>query len=261
MKIGAMQGILRTDDDALAIEKAAYWGFDAIELITKSGPNGEPLAYTNKQKQVIKDALEVNGIMLSSFCLGTFNQYGLVDPGAVGKEKVLQGFKEIIRSAKDLDAGIILVPFFGNNKIKSEDDQNSVIDGIKAVLSVAEECKIVLALEMNASPEMMIDMLDKIDSQCAGIYYDVGNMTSEGFDNASAIRKLGGFISAVHIKDRVIKGGGVPLGEGDVDFEVVRDALADIGYDQMLTLETPSGDDPELDARKNLAFVKKVWGL
>jgi len=34
MKIGAMQGILNTDDDALAIEHAAYWGFDAIELIT-----------------------------------------------------------------------------------------------------------------------------------------------------------------------------------------------------------------------------------
>jgi len=261
MKIGAMQGILRTDDDALAIEKAAYWGFDAIELITKSGPNGEPLAYTYKQKQVIKDALELNGIMLSSFCLGTFNQYGLVNSGTVGKDKVLQGFKDIIHSAKDLDVGVILVPFFGNNKIKNEDDQNNVIEGIKAVLPAAEECKIVLALEMNATPEMMLDMLDRIDSQCAGIYYDVGNMTSEGFDNASVIRELGGFISAVHIKDRVVNGGGVPLGEGNVDFESVRVSLEDIGYDQVLTLETPSGDNPELDARKNLAFVKKVWNL
>jgi len=41
----------------------------------------------------------------------------------------------------------------------------------------------------------------------------------------------------------------------------VRDALKDIGYDQMLILETPSGDDPELSARNNLAFVKKIWGL
>jgi hexulose-6-phosphate isomerase len=261
MKIGAMQGILNTDDDALAIEHASYWGFDAIELITKSGPSGEPLAYTNEQKRVIKDALEENGIMLSSFCIGTFNQYGLVDSGKVGKEKVLQGFRDIIRSAKDIGAGVILVPFFGNNKIKNDDDQNNVIEGIKAVLPTAEECKIVLALEMSAPPEMMMDMLDSIDSQCAGIYYDVGNMASEGFDNASAILELGGFISAVHIKDRIINKGGVPLGEGDVNFDAVRDALKDIGYDQMLILETPSGDDPELSARNNLAFVKKIWGL
>jgi len=107
----------------------------------------------------------------------------------------------------------------------------------------------------------MTDILDRIDSQSVGIYYDVGNMTAGGFDNADAIRELGGYISALHIKDRVVGNGGRRLGEGDVDFVAVRDALAEMGYDQVLTLETPTMDDPEMEARKNLAFVKELWGL
>ncbi len=112
---------------------------------------------------------------------------------------------------------------------------------------------------MTAQPEVMIDMVDRIESQCVGIYYDVGNMAGEGFDNADVIRELGGYISAIHIKDRKIGGRSTPLGEGDVDFESVRDALDDIGYNQILTLETPSGQNPELEARKNLAFIKSLW--
>jgi len=86
-------------------------------------------------------------------------------------------------------------------------------------------------------------------------------MSAGGFDNAYAIRELGGYISAIHIKDRVIGDGERRLGEGDVDFENVRDALAEIGYDQVLTLETPIMDDPEMEARKNLAFIKRIWGM
>jgi L-ribulose-5-phosphate 3-epimerase len=261
MKIGAMQGILGTDDDLLAIERSAYCGFEAIELITKSGQNGEPLAWTSDQKKVIKTALEENGVMLPSICLGSFNQCGLVDYGSVGKEKIIGGFKDIIKCSQELGVGVILVPFFGNNRIKNEDDQSRAIDGIKEVISYAEKCKVVLALEMTASAEVMLDMVERIDSQCAGIYYDVGNMTGDGFDNAQAVSELGGFISAVHIKDRIVNGKGTPLGEGDVDFKSVKDALEEIGYDQVLILETPSGQDPEIEARKNLAFVKKIWGL
>ena len=261
MKIGAMQGILGTGDDLLAIERSAYWGFDAIELITKSGQNGEPLAWTNDQKKAIKNALEENGVMLPSICLGSFNQCGLVDYGSVGKDKIISGFKDIIKCSPELGIGVILVPFFGNNRIKNEDDQIRAIEGIKEVIKLAEKCKVVLALEMTASAEMMLNMVEQIDSQCAGIYSDVGNMTGDGFDNVEAISELGGFISAVHIKDRFINGKGTPLGEGDVDFDFVRDALEEIGYDQVLILETPSGQDPEVEAGKNLAFVKKIWGI
>ncbi len=182
-----------------------------------------------------------------------------MNPGTIGIETVKKGLKEFIKISKELNAGIILVPFFGNNHIRNEDDKNKVIEGILDVIPVAEKYKITLALEMTAQPNVMIEMIDKIESQCAGIYYDIGNMTADGLDNAKSIRELGGYISAIHIKDRKIGGKSTPLGEGDVDFESVRNALDDIGYNQIITLETPVGQNPELEARKNLAFVKNLW--
>jgi hexulose-6-phosphate isomerase len=261
MLISAMQEVFGTDDDLLAIEHAGYWGFDAIELITKIKSNGEHLPYTEEQKQAIKDSLETNGIMLSSICVGSSRDYGLIDYGGVGRQKVIEDFRDAILSAKELGSGVVLISFFGKNRIKNEDDQNRVIENICELVPIAEECRLILALEMTLSPEIMTDMIDRIGSQSVGIYYDVGNMFAGGFDNADAIRELGGYISAVHIKDRVIGNGGRRLGEGDVNFENVRDALVEIGYDQVLTLETPIMDDPEMEARKNLAFVKGIWGM
>lgn len=259
MKIGAMQEVFDTDDDLLAIERSAFWGFDAIELITKTTSNGEHLPYTNEQKQAIKDALETNGIMLSSVCIGSSRDFGFVDYGGKERHTIINDFKDAILCANDLGTGVVLLSFFGKNKIRDKNDQDRVVENICELMPLAEEYKITLSLEMTLSPDIMTDIIDRIGSQCVGIYYDVGNMVAGGFDNANAIRELGGFISSIHIKDRVIGDGNKQLGEGDVDFVAVKEALEDIGYNQVLTLETPIGDNAEMSARNNLAFVKKIW--
>ena len=104
-------------------------------------------------------------------------------------------------------------------------------------------------------------MVGKINNPFVKLYHDVGNMKAGGFDNATTLRELGELVAAVHIKDRISGGANVALGEGDVDFEAVRDTLKDIGYDGALILETPSGQDPEAEAKQNLAFVRKVWNI
>ena len=67
-------------------------------------------------------------------------------------------------------------------------------------------------------------------------YYDVGNSTKNGFDVVEEIRWLGGArICEVHLKDNPHY-----LGEGQIDFTAVIDALADIGFDGWAQLETDS---------------------
>ncbi len=260
MKIGAMQSILRVGDASAAIERAAEWGFEAIELICKSGPNGEPLPWDDEEKRAIRETLHRTGIWLSSFCVGSFNRCGLVDPGPVGMERIRESLKEITRIAEELGAGVILVPFFGRNAIKNEDDRNRVVEGVSEAAPIAEKCEVILALEMTASADMMRDIVERIDNPFVKLYYDIGNMRGAGFDNASVLRELGELVAAVHIKDRPLGGPNVPLGEGDVDFESVRDALKEIGYDRSLILETPAGQNPEVEAKRNLSFVKSIWG-
>jgi hexulose-6-phosphate isomerase len=91
-----------------------------------------------------------------------------------------------------------------------------------------------------------------------GVYYDLGNATSRGFQLGREIRLLGGMLVGVHVKDRKIHGPSVPLGQGDTDFTAAFQALQEIDYGGPFILETPRGADPLSAARENLGFVRQA---
>ena len=64
--------------------------------------------------------------------------------------------------------------------------------------------------------------------------------------------------SIKNIKDRKIDGPNISLGEGDVNFEACFEALKKIRYEGLMILETMYYEDPLMDARKNLDFVKSL---
>ncbi|MNL88257.1 L-ribulose-5-phosphate 3-epimerase UlaE [compost metagenome] len=49
----------------------------------------------------------------------------------------------------------------------------------------------------------------------------------------------------------------VPLGEGKVDFAAYFAALQDIGYTGYLTIEREVGDQPEVDIRRAVEFIRR----
>jgi len=86
----------------------------------------------------------------------------------------------------------------------------------------------------------MRDFIDSFGSDSVGCYFDVGNVLLTGFPD-QWIRILGKRGKRVHIKDFKLSVGTaegfVDLLEGDVDFDTVNKALADIGYDGYVTGE------------------------
>ena len=77
-------------------------------------------------------------------------------------------------------------------------------------------------------------------SERVGSYFDVGNVLLTGYPE-QWIKILGSRIKRVHIKDfkRSIGTveGFVDLLEGDVDFEAVKKALSEVGYNSYVTSE------------------------
>jgi hexulose-6-phosphate isomerase len=82
--------------------------------------------------------------------------------------------------------------------------------------------------------------IDSFSSQMIGAYFDVGNVLLTGYPD-HWIRILGERIKRVHVKDFKLSVGTaegfVDLLEGDVNFEEVKKALADVGYDGYVTAE------------------------
>ena len=101
--------------------------------------------------------------------------------------------------------------------------------------------------------------IDSFSSDMVGSYFDVGNVLLTGYPD-QWIRILGDRIKRVHIKDFKMVGtveGFVDLLEGDVDFEAVKKALAEIGYDGYVTAEML----PYVEGRpeKTAEAMKKIF--
>jgi hexulose-6-phosphate isomerase len=109
------------------------------------------------------------------------------------------------------------------------------------------------------SPLEMRDFIDSFNSQMIGAYFDVGNVLLMGYPD-QWIRILGKRIKRVHVKDFKLSVGTaegfVDLLEGDVDFEAVKKALADVGYDGYVTAELlpfePGRPEKTAQAMKNI---------
>jgi sugar phosphate isomerase/epimerase len=89
------------------------------------------------------------------------------------------------------------------------------------------------------------------------VHLDVKAMSSEGRPVADIIRSVKAVdIGHFHVNDPNLYGPGM----GDVDYAPIAAALADIGYDEWLSVEVFKYDpDPETIAEKSIDYLRGFW--
>jgi hexulose-6-phosphate isomerase len=93
------------------------------------------------------------------------------------------------------------------------------------------------------------------------VNYDTGNSGSLGYRPTEEFAAYGSRIGSVHVKDRILGGGSVPLGNGSTDFPTVFEGLRKVDYCGDFTLQAARGQpgDEVKWARKNLKFLRRFW--
>jgi hexulose-6-phosphate isomerase len=94
------------------------------------------------------------------------------------------------------------------------------------------------------------------------VNYDSGNSASLGYSPRDEFGAYGARVGSVHVKDRVLGGGTVPLGRGDADFLGLLEGLRRTEYAGDFILQAArgeSGGEVEL-AKHNRAFVESWLG-
>jgi Xylose isomerase-like TIM barrel len=92
------------------------------------------------------------------------------------------------------------------------------------------------------SPVEFARNIDEFASPWVGAYFDVGNIVEYGYPE-QWIRELGKRILKVHIKEYAKpKRFDYRLGEGEIDWNAVRTALLEVGYEGWITAEVGLGD-------------------
>ena len=232
-----------------AVGLAKEVGFDGLEINLGRRPDSIPLTNPELQEAFL-EASEEHDLPIQSTCLDILHQnYLKSDPlGA-------QWVREAIPVTANLGAAIVLLPFFGEGGLRTDEEIDHVADILGEIAPEAEDAGIVLGVENTLSARDNARLIERADSEAVRLYYDVGNSHSMGYDIIEEIGWLGADpICQFHIKDNPHY-----LGEGEIDFEEVFEAIRAIGFNGWGVLETasPSGD-ATADMVRNLAFVRET---
>jgi hexulose-6-phosphate isomerase len=260
MKFGVRNGVLRKPWDEVFYE-AGRLGFDGVELDI-GADYAESLFWSAEGRKEIKRMMEESGVELASVCLGVMWRLSLSSE----REDIRRTALEIIRRSTaycdELGAGFILVPITPARDEGIDPDRSleNWIKGLELCVPEAERNGVVLAVEnvgggICPSARNQMRIIEAINSPFVRAYYDFGNGLSLGNDPVEEIRFLGDKIYAIHAKAP----GGTYLGEGDLDFNAVADAIREIGYDGYIILETKATDNPSEAASRNLNFLRDLF--
>jgi len=220
-------------------------GFEAVQAYTTP---------KESEAEEIKKAADAAGIKIDSVMNEGHWEWPLSSSDPAVVEKSLNAMRTSLHNAKLWGCySVLLVPAVVNPQISYRDAWTRSQKQIRKLIPLAEELKIVIALEevwnkFLLSPLEFARYTDEFASPWVKVWFDVGNIVFYGYPQ-DWIRTLGNRICELHLKDFKRRDDGyswVNLGDGDVDWAEVHKALAEIHYSGTATTEIDGGDEAYL---------------
>lgn len=267
-KIGIMQGRLSPpvggriqafpgDGWEEEFRKAATLGFGEIEFIFEA-PDWEknPLCTEKGLERIRKISAEI-GVKVNYVCADYFMEKPFFRVSDRDRKQSVKMLKRLIEQCASIGIKGVEIPLVDNSRIETGEEAVLFTESLEECLPVAEAGNIRLLLETSLNPDDFRQLVEKIGHHLVRANYDTGNSASLGYNPREEIWKLATWIDNVHIKDRKLGGGTVPLGEGNADFDAVFETLGTAHYRGSFILQAARGGDEVEVAQKYLAFVRR----
>jgi len=236
--------------DAAAAAKAA--GFDAIEPTFEREGELTPVS-TEIECRRIGDRIREAGVEIASLACGLLWEKPYTSDDVLIREEAIEVTRAALQRTSWMGAPVLLVvPGLVSHPRDPARLVTTYAEALRRANTAlselshdAESYGVTIAVEnvwnqLLVSPIEMCEFLDRINSAWIGAYLDVGNVMRYGFPQ-DWIDLLAGRLVRVHIKDfRLGQGDGAcfcALGEGDVNWPAVMDALRRQNYAGPLTYE------------------------
>lgn len=203
---------------------------------------------------------EETGVAVRSLCADYYMDALLVTEGAPVAENI-DHLTWLISRAALLNILYIVLPFVDRSSLRSAQDRAALHEVLEKLLPVAQTAGVELHLETDLNPTEFGHLLARHNHPCLRANHDMGNSASLGFHPSEELAILGPWLGSVHVKDRVLGGGTVPLGQGAVDFPACFRAIQAAGFDRWFILQAARGDDGQevALAQANQRFVEAHW--
>lgn len=258
LKIGMVK-VPGTLTEKFKAVKAA--GFDGIELNSPGNNVAE-----------VRKAIEESGLVVDGSVCASHWEVRHTDPSAETRAKALATLQGALRETHAVGGHTVLL-VLGHGKDGSEEEiWKRSIESVRQAIPLAAELGVAIAIEnvwnhflydhegkADQTADKFVKYVDELNSPWVGMQFDIGNHWKYG-DAGQWIRALGKRIIKLDAKGfSRAKDTFTDIGEGDIDWADVRQALVDINFYGWAAAEVGGGDAERL--RLVASQMDRVFGL
>lgn len=226
-------------------------GYDGVEL---DSPN-------DLHPEEVRAASQVAGLPVHGAVDSIHWRMRLSSADPDVRVEAIEGLRTALRDVHSYGgSSVLLVPGRVTDQETENHDQvwTRSIEGIRAVLPEAAEYGVRILIENvwngfcykhdgpeGQSAEQFARYIDELGSPWVGMYFDLGNHRKYG-NVEEWVRTLGSRIVKLDVKDWSKEKGWAKIGDGDVDWPAVRQALREIRFTGWATAEVGGGSEERL---------------
>ena len=262
----------QTDGNPVRIKKAVNLGMikgpegasiaDRFKMARDAGFEGVELNLPDEKLsvEILQDAKAQSGLEIAGIICTPHWSFPLSDPDPGKRERTVRGLQLALQQGGELGCSrVLLVPGVVTAQVNYAQCWDRSVEGIKRCLETAEKSKCHIAVEnvwnqFIVNPVEAARFVDTFQSPWVGWHFDIGNCVVYGWPEHWP-QILGKRILNLHIKEfsrkkandeGLRKGFGVELGEGDVNWPAVMQAIRATGYNGFGIAEVGGGDATRL---------------
>lgn len=246
--IGIMQGRLSPPvGAAIQAFPAQHWadefpaaqkaGLHCIEWIYDIGGDDVNPICSDEGMALLNDLQTRYHVRVESICADYFMPEPLLKGPSAAREKRRAKLLWLLQRARRLGVSRVILPFVDASKIEDDSQKRSLAALLGTIIADSGPGSPEIHLESSLPPAEFANLLSRIDHPLIKVNYDSGNSSSLGYDSDEEFAAYGHRIGSVHVKDRILGGGTVPLGEGGADFPKLVKNLAAIRYQRPIILQ------------------------
>ncbi len=278
MKIGAMVESFRLGFRG-GVEKAASLGVAGIQAFATTGELA-PEKMTPARIREVLDIVNSNGIVFSALC----GDYGYGFNNAEQNPEFIDKSKRILDLSLELGCGIVTTHIAHIGEDATDEERELVRSACRELAEYADAQGAAFAIETGTDrSDVLAEFLDSLGASGVRVNYDPANLVMCQDERPEwGLKYIGKYIVHTHAKDGIMlkkkvegkleldemakqhaamlemghKYLELPLGEGDVDFDIYLPALKQTGFDGFLTIEREVGDDPASDIAMAVDFLR-----
>ncbi len=219
-------------------EIAQAHGFGLMEWTIEQERLDENPLMTQGGRQQISQLCSKYGISIRSLTGDCFMQAPFWKSEGSQRQFLLAQMTEVLIAAASLGINYIVVPLVDNGSLENQQQIDNLYQGLETIRSILRDGNLKIVFESDFSPIELLELIAGWDSKYFGINYDIGNSAALGYDPAIEIATYDSHINNVHVKDRLLGGTTVPLGQGNADLPLVFKLLKEANYQGQYILQT-----------------------